>query len=125
VACPPEQFDYRKSCGCVMAIDSSLDRTFVFDSQLTSTERDLLTALAPTSRNGKHCDDMTAAEATGSRGLTEALRRLDLILARHGYQPDGTPLETGKRAGSWRSSLARPSAWWWVGVSPSGSSGST
>lgn len=40
-----------------------------------------------------HHTRMSKTRATGKHGIAKALRRLDLILARHGSQPDGTPSE--------------------------------
>lgn len=103
VACPPEQFDYRRigsagECGCVFArAEECFGWRVSIDRALDLYGEDLyylIGHVAPLVGDGKSHMSMTAAEATGIAGLTDAIGRLDLILARHGYQPDGTPLET-------------------------------
>ena len=89
---PPERFDYRltdRNCGCVVPV---MKEVFDYDEDialnLTTAEMDYLTGfedlrpVEPRDRQAHHFHSMTDAEATGAAGIAEAIRRIDVLLAR-------------------------------------------
>lgn len=97
-ACPVAQFDYRftdSDCGCVLPISEivfgewSDGDGIVCACEVDDKEADYLMGFsAQFDPAAKDYRVMTPDEAKGAAGISEALRRIDVILARY---PEATP----------------------------------
>lgn len=86
---PPERFDYRKpfdyKCGCVLHLMESIfpDGAYCEEFGIDHHDLDYLAGYASMQDvTAKKFTDMTDAEATGAVGIAEAIRRIDVLLAR-------------------------------------------